>query len=294
MGRTRTVGYLLESMASHIWLQCIVVSDIRKTKMLKNRIVIFLLVSFITLQSSIVMAEQPDSRGKVLKFDGDVEVVDVNGEKRTIKEKDETINDMDTIVTKDDASVIVQFNDGALSVLDEKSRLRVEKTSWFSYLGGKVYFTFKKVFGEPRQVKTRAATIGVRGTTFIISENEQNDGETVALKEGLLDIESTGPAFEIHKQKQLDEFERFKMEQQAARAQMQDEFEQYKQQTMREFVEYRRNFTLRPNRVISLTGYRVDETEMTDVNKADFEAFESEAEDLIKNFRARSKGLIAD
>ena len=294
MGRTRTLGYLLESMASHIWLRRIVVLDIRKTKMLKNKIVTFLLLGFITLQSSVVMAEQHDARGKVLKFDGDVEVVDVNGEKRTIMENDEAINEMDTIVTKDGASVIVQFNDGALSVLDEKSRLRVEKTSWLSYLGGKVYFTFKKVFGEPRQVKTRAATIGVRGTTFIISENQQNDGETVALKEGLLEVESTGPVFEIHKQKQLDDFERFKMEQQAARAQMQDEFEQYKQQTMREFVEYRRSFMLEPNRVISLTGYRVDETAMTDADRADFESFESEAEDLIKNFRARSKGLIAE
>ncbi|MBT8119991.1 MAG: FecR family protein [Gammaproteobacteria bacterium] len=261
--------------------------------MLKNKIVTFLLVSCIILQSSIVMAEQHDARGKVLKFDGDVEVVDANGEKRTIKENDEAVNEMDTIVTKDGASVIVQFDDGALSMLDEKSRLRVEKTSWFSYLGGKVYFTFKKVFGEPRQVKTRAATIGVRGTTFIISENDQNNGETVALKEGLLDVESTGPAFEIHKQKELDEFERFKMEQQAARAEMKDEFEQYKKQTMREFVEYRRNFTLRPNRVINLTGYRVDETAMTEANKADFEAFESKAEDILKNFRARSKGLSA-
>ena len=261
--------------------------------MVKKKIISFLILGFVTLQSSMLLAEQPGFRGKVLKFDGDVEVVDARGEIRTIKESDEPVNEMDTIVTKDGARVIVQFDDGALSVLDEKSRLRVEKTSWFSYLGGKVYFTFKKVFGEPRQVKTRAATIGVRGTTFIISEIGENGGETVALKEGLLDIESTGPAFEIHRQKELDEFERFKLEQQAARTQMKDEFEQYKKQTMREFVEYRRDFTLQPNRVISLTGYRVDETAMTEASKADFEAFESEAKDLIKNFRARSKGLIA-
>jgi hypothetical protein len=261
--------------------------------MVKKKIISFLILGFVTLQSSMLLAEQPGFRGKVLKFDGDVEVVDARGESRTIKENDEPVNEMDTIVTKDGARVIVQFDDGALSVLDEKSRLRVEKTSWFSYLGGKVYFTFKKVFGEPRQVKTRAATIGVRGTTFIISEIGENGGETVALKEGLLDIESTGPAFEIHRQKELDEFERFKLEQQAARTQMKDEFEQYKKQTMREFVEYRRDFTLQPNRVISLTGYRVDETAMTEASKADFEAFESEAKDLIKNFRARSKGLIA-
>jgi hypothetical protein len=32
---------------------------------------------------------------------------------------------------------------------------------------------------------------------------------------------------------------------------------------------------------------------MSDSDKADFEAFESEAEDLIEEFRSRSKALIA-
>ncbi len=250
--------------------------------------------TFILFLSAAAIADQPEPRGKVLKLTGDVEVIDAKGETRVIKNVDEPLNEMDTIVTKNDASIVVRFNDGALSVLDEKSRLRVEKTSWFSYLGGKVYFTFKKVFGEDRRmVKTRAATIGVRGTTFIISENNEQNGESVALKEGLLQIESNGPAFEIHKQRMPDEFEQFKLEQQRQRQELQDAFERYKQQTMQEFVEYRREFTLRPNRVINLSGYRVDETAMTESNKADFESFETEAEDLIKNFRARSKGLIA-
>ena len=259
----------------------------------KNTIsaVICLLVLFLSTAS---MAEQPEPRGKVLRLNGEVEVIDAKGEKRVIKNADEPLNEMDTIVTKKDARIVVRFNDGTLSVLDEKSRLRVEKTSWVSYLGGKVYFTFKKVFGEDRRmVKTRAASIGVRGTTFIISENEAQNGESVALKEGLLQIESNGPAFEIHKQRILDEFEQFKLEQQRQRQQLQDDFEQYKQQAMREFVEYRREFTLRPNRVNNLSGYRVDEAEMTATDQADFESFETDAEDLIKDFRARSKGLIA-
>ena len=232
-------------------------------------------------------------RGKVLKFNGEVEVVNAKGEKRSVQKVDEPLSEMDTIVTGENARIVVQFDDGALSVLDEKSRLRVEKTSWFSYLGGKVYFTFKKVFGPQRNVKTRTATLGIRGTTFIISENAEQDGESVALKEGLLQVESTGPAFEIHKQREMNEYERYRMEQMAEKQQMQDEYDEYRKQTMREFVEYRRQFTLKPNRVISLSGYRIDETGMTDSDKTDFEAFESEAEDLIKEFRSRSKALIA-
>ena len=242
------------------------------------------------LLPTISMADQLEPRGKVLKFDGDVEVVDSMGEKRAVKNIEEPLNEMDTIVTKKDASVVLRFNDGALSVLGEKSRLRVKKTSWFSYLGGKVYFTFKKVFGEQqRVVKTRSATIGIRGTTFIISENTDQDGEAVALKEGLLQIESTGPAFEIHKKKLLDEFEQFKLKQQREKRQLQDEFQRYKENNIKEFIEYRHRFTLQPNRVINLSGYRVDEAEMTAVNQADFESFEEEAEDFINEFREKSK-----
>lgn len=256
--------------------------------MIYRKLVTCLVCVFIALQSlSSVAADQKKYRGKILKFSGNVEVVNAKGERRFIKKADEPLHEMDTIVTKEGGRVVLRFDDGALSSLDEKSRLRVEKTNWFSYLGGKIYFTFKKVFGEPRRVKTRAATIGVRGTTFIISENGEQNGESVALKEGLLQIESTGPAFEIHRKKMMDDFAQFKQQQHQAQKKMRDEFEQYKKQTQRDFIEYRRNFTLQPNRVISLSGYRVDENAMTEADKAEFESFESEAEALIKEFKAR-------
>lgn len=257
--------------------------------MINKNIITFVMALLVLLQSSILMAEQNKYRGKVLKINGDVEVINARGEKRFVKKTDEALNENDTIVTKEGASVVVQFDDGALSVLDEKSRLRVEKTSWYSYLGGKVYFTFKKVFGEPRHVKTRAATIGVRGTTFIISENDTQHGESIALKKGLLNVESTGPAFEIHKQRVQSEFEQFKQAQKKARDDLNNEFERYRRRMNREFVEYRRQFTLQPNRVITLSGYRVDETAMTEANQADFESFEAEAEEMIKQFRSGSR-----
>jgi len=105
------------------------------------------------------------------------------------------------------------------------------------------------------------------------------------LKEGLLQIRSNGPAFEIHRQKNLDEFEQFKQDHLKSQSALQDEFDRYKQQAMKEFVEYRRDFTMQPNRVINLSGYRVDETVMTADNEKDFVSFESEAEEMIKNFR---------
>jgi len=40
-----------------------------------------------------------------------------------------------------------------------------------------------------------------------------------------------------------------------------------------------------PNRVIKLSGYRVDETSMTADVEKDFVSFETEAEEMIRNFR---------
>lgn len=246
-----------------------------------------LLFVLLVVQTWAVQADDNTKvRGKVLKVSGDVELINGRGEVRKVKAINEPVNEMDTIITRSNAKIVVQFNDGALSVLNEKSRMRVEKISWFSYLGGKIYFTFKKVFGgEKRHVRTTAATLGIRGTTFIISENPQLAGESVALKEGLLDVESNGPVFEIHRQAKLDEFAAFRQAHEQAQQAMRDEFDRYKKQEQKAFVEYRRQFLLKPNHVINLSGYRVSETTMSERHKKDFEAFETEAEAMIRAFR---------
>jgi len=50
----------------------------------------------VCIQSSMLMADQEKLRGKVLKFSGDVEVLNAEGETRVIKQADEPLNEMDT------------------------------------------------------------------------------------------------------------------------------------------------------------------------------------------------------
>ena len=194
---------------------------------------------------------------------------------------------MHTIVTAEGGNAIVRFNDGVLSVLDGNSRLRVEKTRWLSHLGGKIYFTFSKVFGKSRQVKTRFATLGIRGTTFIIYDDDNSQG--VALLEGLLDIESPGPAFEIHRQQSLDEFESFKQQVLQQQQDLQQQYDDYRKQMQHEFIEYKQSFTLQANHVIRFDGVRVDETVIDENVKAEFENFEAIAGELIDEFREKSR-----
>ena len=246
---------------------------------------VFLLTLFIISSSSVQAGD--GFRGRILKVNGNVQIINERGEIRKVEESKFLIREMDTIVTKEGGKAVVQFNDGALSVLNEKSSLRVEKTNWLSHIGGKIFFTFRKVFGEPRKVKSKFATIGIRGTTFIVYDDE--NGEGVALQEGVLDVESPGEAFEIHKQKELSEYEAFLLEAKKSKQAMDDEYKDYKEGLKKEFIEYKKNFTLQANRVIRFDGNRVDETEMDENVQAEFDDFEAIAGEMLEEFRQQSK-----
>ncbi len=249
------------------------------------RRIVFLSTILVLISASLASAEA--FRGKVIQANGEVHIVDASGERRTVEESKFLLRQMDTIVTAEGGNAVVRFNDGVVSVLGEKSSLQVEKTSWLSHLGGKIYFTFSKVFGERRQVKTRFATLGVRGTTFIIYDDD--NGQAVALQEGLLDIESPGPAFEIHRQQELDEFEAFKQQAQQHQQDMRQEFDDYRNRMQREFIEYKENFTLQPNRIIQFDGVRVDESVIDEDVKAEFDNFEAIAGELLQEFREQAR-----
>ena len=194
---------------------------------------------------------------------------------------------MDTVATAEGSHAIIRFDDGVLSVLNEKSRLRVEKTSGLSHLGGAIYFTFRKVFNGKRQIRTRFATLGIRGTTFIVYDDD--DGQGVALQEGVLDIESNGAAFEIYRQQQLDEFEAFKQDVQQQQQELRQEFDGYKKQQTQKFIEYTDNFTLQPNHVVRFDGARVSESMIGESVKEDFEDFEMIAGELLQEFREQTR-----
>jgi hypothetical protein len=245
----------------------------------------FSLILAVSTVSVRTLAE--DTRGEVIAVDGSVHVIDAAGDRRSVEQAGFVLREADTIVTEEGANAVIQFDDGALSVLEEKSRLRVEKTRWLSHLGGRIYFTFRKIFNGERQIKTRFATLGIRGTTFIVYDDDQGQG--VALQEGMLDIESSGPVFEIYRQRELDEFEAFKQQVQQEQEKLRDEFDDFKMKLSREFIEYRDSFALHPGHVVRFVGARVDESMIDEGVEADFENFEAIAGELLEEFRARSQ-----
>ena len=244
---------------------------------------LFIVLLFIVFGS--VQAED-EFRGRILKVNGDVHIINEKGEMRKLEESRFLVRELDTVVTSENGTAVIRFNDGSMSVMSEKSSLRVEKTNWLSHIGGRIYFTFRKVFGEPKRVRTPFATIGVRGTTFVIFDDEAGQG--VSLQEGVVEVESPAEAFEIHRTREMDEFERFRMEAKRERQQMLDEFEDYKKKTIDEFVVYRKQFTLDPGHTIRFDGNRVDESLFDDDDRQQFEDFEIIAGEMLKEFREKA------
>lgn len=251
----------------------------------KISLIIPALVLGLLLQSSLSYAD--GDRGLILKTSGLVKIINAQGEAREVTESKVVVREMDIVSTGKGSQAVIRFNDGALSVLDEKSSLQVEKKNWLSHIGGKIYFTFRKVFGKDRHVRAKFSTIGVRGTTFIVTDNDE--AQSIALQEGKLEMESSGDDYEIHRKKPMDEFSVFKQQAQDAKKAIKKEYEDYKKQTMDEFVEYKKVFTMEANHVIHFDGNRVDETEMGEKEQASFSDFESIAGDMLDTFREQSK-----
>ena len=246
---------------------------------------IHLIVPFLMLALFLqpVLSHAEEERGHILKTTGVVKIINAQGDEREVSGADIVVHENETISTGEGAQAVIKFNDGALSVLDEKSGLKVEKKNWLSHIGGKIYFTFRKVFSGERKVKSKFSTIGIRGTTFIVYANEE--GEGVALQEGKLELESLGDDYEIHRKKPLSDLEAFKQHRDA----LQNEFQDYKKKTMEEFIEYKKNFTLQANYVVRFDGNRVDETEMGEKEQESFSNFEAIAGEMLKDFRQKSK-----
>ena len=251
----------------------------------KISLITSILTLSLLLQSGLSYAEE--GRGQILKATGIVTIVNAQGESREASGADIVVHENETVTTGKGGQAVVRFNDGALSVLEEKSSLQVKEKNWLSHIGGKIYFTFRKVFGGERKVKTKFSTIGIRGTTFIVTDNE--DDQSVSLQEGKLELESPGEDYEIHRQRPVDDFAAFKQQAVDARNALEKEYEDYKKQTMEEFVEYKKSFAMEANHVIRFDGNRVDETEMGEAEQASFSDFESIAGEMLETFREQAK-----
>ena len=207
--------------------------------------------------------------GVIAKLSGMVKVLEEGSIKKKRARSGFEIKRGDMVITYGEATAIVALMDGSKIVLDGGSMVHFASAKEIDHKEGSIYYNIvKRDAKNSLNVKTRFAIIGIKGTTFIINDDPEN-GKNVALKEGLIGVQSMKEAFELHKKKVMDEYARFKAQQEAG-------FEAYKKQYEDEIVEHVKAFELTKGKSISFSGERrVDEKEFAEKTKKQFDYFEN-------------------
>jgi len=178
------------------------------------------------------------------------------------------------ITTGENQKLAIRTIDGDVIVLDSKTRITLSKPSLIEQLFGTVYFLFKPRPENPVQVKTLTATIGIRGTNFLLATDNEKLADLISLEKGLLNVESPDDQpFKIHNQNPLSEFEQYKLEAQQSTEKINEEFEEYKKQVNQEFVEYKLSVELSAGKTLKLLGHDLHIVDLPDDQQNEIDLF---------------------
>lgn len=184
---------------------------------------------------------------------------------------------------------VVRVGEYGLIVVEKNSTIEVDRSSSaahvFRQVAGMIFYAMNKVRGSahPVSVKTKTAVLGIRGTRFIVVEQEGRN--EIGMRKGAVTVTSPEDEFEIHRNLVESEFSEFKKEARDAITREKREFDAYKANSDKEFVEFKREFTLGADRMVSFDGRRVTESGLSQRSKQEIESIESYAAEWIKEIR---------
>lgn len=247
------------------------------------RFFITLIIAFFTF----LEASNIEIFATVKKVEGSGAFLIINDKTTAIKAGENITQKSSIIKTEKNSRVVLVWSDGSIIVVGENSKLNILDEININQENGETYYITKalkplsSIRSNSFKIRSKTATIGVRGTEFIVNESDKTN---VSLKEGRLLITSILEEFEIYKEKQQKEFEDFKRG-----------FEEYKQKTMSEFNEYKeRNWqfshksdqlNLKKNRTITIDGNKLYER---DIDDGDLERF-AEYRKIVRTIKQGDK-----
>jgi hypothetical protein len=237
---------------------------------------------FLLLLSTLSLA---DGNIEIVTSEGSVTAGDTQGKTKKTLQSKSTIPAGSILSTGANSRAVVRVGDDGIIVVGKNSQVEIGKTKkdvgFFRQITGVIYYAFNSVKGNRRaiEVRTTTSTIGIRGTRFMVSDQEGRN--EIGMRKGLVSVTSPEGEFEIHKKTSLDEFEAFKKEGEIEIAKREQEFEDFKAKTRQEFIEFKREFTLGADYMVSFDGNRVDERPLSAETQKEMETFEHYADKWI-------------
>lgn len=225
---------------------------------------------------------------EIVKAEGSVATSDASGKKEKAVASKSVLPSKNVLTTGANGRAVVRMGNSGYIVLEKNSKIEIDnsqdKAGFLRQITGMIYYAMNTIKGDQKlEVRTRTATIGVRGTRFLIADLP--DRNEVDMRKGLVSVTSPDGDFEIHKKSAQDEFEAYKQEGKDAVAKEKRDFEDYKARTEKEFVEYKREFSLGANRMASFDGKRVVDRPLSEASVKDMESVESYADEWLKEVR---------
>ena len=217
---------------------------------------------FLFLLFAVVVSA--NSLGIVQKVDGIVKVKHKDSIKKSKVKKGYEIQAGDILSTFRGADAVLKLADGSDVVVGERSVIAFADTLEFKQSGGKIFYKITSKDAKNKlKIKTDFAIIGIKGTTFIVSADQNSS--YVALKEGLIGIASIKEEFQLYKRKVMSEYEAFVKQQQEG-------FEKYKRQQDEYIVTMAKEFDLEAGKIVSFKGEKAIEDPLP--SDEEFKTFE--------------------
>ena len=179
----------------------------------------------------------------------------------------------DLVTTASNAKALLKLIDGSNIVLDKSSSIHFTNLNEAEQKNGLVYYKItSRNTNNSLDIKTPFAIIGIKGTTFIVSVQDQE--RSIALKEGKIGISSMKEEFELYRKNVQEEFNNYKNQQQAA-------YEQYLNESTGEKPEFVKSFDLNAKNRVTFDDKKVVESSFNKDTNASFDRFY----DIIKSMK---------
>jgi hypothetical protein len=223
---------------------------------------------------------------EVVSAEGSVMVSDAPGQANRAVQSKSLLSAGSVLTTGPTARAVVRVGSDGYIVVGKNSQVEINRTrdnaGFFRQVTGMIYYALNSIKGNQRpiEVRTTTATLGIRGTRFLVSDLP--DRKEIGMRKGLISVTSPDGEFELHKKAAQDEFEAFKQQAEVAIAKEKQEFETYQAHAQQEFIEYKSVFALEANRMASFDGKRVVDRPLSGETKKDIESLEGYAEEWLK------------
>ena len=182
-----------------------------------------------------------------------------------------------TILTNKNSRILIKQKNGNIIAIGKNSTLKLDDKFLVTQEKGNIFFNIAKKaakFGKYRfKIKLKTATMGIRGTNFIVKNGDEN--EEILLREGKLEFMAKNNAFALYKKKIEDEFNTFKNEFKEYENELIREFNQYKKEENYQFDKFATKFDLEENSLVVLSGQKAYKAKLDKkIIKAKFQEFD--------------------